>query len=133
METDLLALIVASAAVTALVSQRVTWGARPQNVTQPDIALLLVSQVTDYTMAGETALDQSLVQMDIRSSTSMASAQAIRDAVRPVLSGYLGTQGNTTFYGIFLRQVRHRVEQAEGGGMAYLIQMDWEIHSRTTA
>lgn len=133
METDLRTLILSASAVTALVGQRVTWGARPQAVTQPDIVLVNVSQTTDYHLGGESGLDSSLVQMDIRSSASMANAMAIRDTVRAVLSGYKGVTGTTTFYGIFLRQVRQRVEQAEGGGMAYLIQMDWDIQSRSAA
>ena len=130
MEPDLLSLILSSSGVTDLVGQRVTWGARPQGVGKPDIALLLVSGVPDYHMQGESGLDASLVQVDIRSDASLKAAGDIRDAVRAVLSGYSGTVGSTTFYGIFLRSVRQRVEQAEGGGMAYLIQMDWDIQSR---
>ena len=132
MEADLLSLILSASGVTDLVGQRVTWGARPQGVGKPDIALLLVSGVPDYHMQGESGLDASLVQMDIRSDASLKAAGDIRDAVRAVLSGYSGTVGSTTFYGIFLRSVRQRVEQAEGGGMAYLIQMDWDIQSRST-
>jgi len=137
MEPDLLSLILSASGVTDLVGQRVTWGARPQGVGKPDIALLLVSGVPDYHMQGESGLDASLVQMDIRSDAtsfgSLKQAGDIRDAVRAVLSGYSGTVGSTTFYGIFLRSVRQRVEQAEGGGMAYLIQMDWDIQSRAAA
>jgi hypothetical protein len=133
MEPDLLSLILSSSGVTDLVGQRVTWGARPQGVGKPDIALLLVSGVPDYHMQGESGLDASLVQVDIRSDASLKAAGDIRDAVRAVLSGYSGTVGSTTFYGIFLRSVRQRVEQAEGGGMAYLIQMDWDIQSRAAA
>lgn len=133
MEADLLSLILSSSGVTDLVGQRVTWGARPQGVGKPDIALLLVSGVPDYHMQGESGLDASLVQVDIRSDASLKAAGDIRDAVRAVLSGYSGTVGSTTFYGIFLRSVRQRVEQAEGGGMAYLIQMDWDIQSRAAA
>ena len=132
MEPDLLSLILSSSGVTDLVGQRVTWGARPQGVGKPDIALLLVSGVPDYHMQGESGLDASLVQMDIRSDASLKQAGDIRRAARAVLSGYSGTVGSTTFYGIFLRSVRQRVEQAEGGGMAYLIQMDWDIQSRST-
>ena len=131
MEPDLLSLILSASGVTDLVGQRVTWGARPQGVGKPDIALLLVSGVPDYHMQGESGLDASLVQMDIRSDASLKAAGDIRDAVRAVLSGYSGTVGSTTFYGIFLRSVRQRVEQAEGGGMAYLIQMDWDVASHT--
>lgn len=133
MEADLLSLILSASGVTDLVGQRVTWGARPQGVGKPDIALLLVSGVPDYHMQGESGLDASLVQMDIRSDASLKQAGDIRDAVRAVLSGYSGAVGSTTFYGIFLRSVRQRVEQAEGGGMAYLIQMDWDIQSRAAA
>ena len=133
MEADLLSLILSSSGVTDLVGQRVTWGARPQGVGKPDIALLLVSGVPDYHMQGESGLDASLVQVDIRSDASLKAAGDIRDAVRAVLSGYSGTVGSTTFYGVFLRSVRQRVEQAEGGGMAYLIQMDWDIQSRAAA
>lgn len=133
MEPDLLSLILSASGVTDLVGQRVTWGARPQGVGKPDIALLLVSGVPDYHMQGESGLDASLVQVDIRSDASLKAAGDIRDAVRAVLSGYSGTVGSTTFYGIFLRSVRQRVEQAEGGGMAYLIQMDWDIQSRAAA
>lgn len=133
MEADLLSLILSASGVTDLVGQRVTWGARPQGVGKPDIALLLVSGVPDYHMQGESGLDASLVQVDIRSDASLKAAGDIRDAVRAVLSGYSGTVGSTTFYGVFLRSVRQRVEQAEGGGMAYLIQMDWDIQSRAAA
>lgn len=130
-EADLRSLILANSGITTLVGQRVTWGARPQGVEQPDIVLLLVAGAPGYTMAGEDGLDQSLVQMDIRASTSLLDATAVRDAVRSALSGFSGTVGSTTFYSIFLRQVRQRAEQAEGGGMAYLIQMDWDVASHT--
>ncbi len=128
MEADLRSLVLA---ITNFAGQRVAWGTRPQGVEQPDIVLLLVAGTPGYTMAGEDGLDQSLVQMDIRVNTSLLDATAVRDAVRSVLSGFAGTVGNTTFYGIFLRQVRQRTEQAEGGGMAYLIQMDWDVASHT--
>lgn len=128
MEADLRSLVLA---ITNFAGERVAWGTRQQGVEQPDILLLLVAGAPGYTMKGEDGLDQSLVQMDIRASTSMLDAQAIRDEIRPALSGFAGTVGNTAFDGIFLRQVRQRVGQAEGGGMAYLIQMDWDVASHT--
>lgn len=130
MLADLRTLILSVSAVTALVGTRVTVGARPQGVPQPDVSLLTVSLVPDYHLQGESGLDNTLVQLDVRSKVSMIEADTIAAAIRTVLSGYKGTVGSTTFYGIFLRQVRQRVDAAEGGGIAYQVQMDWDIHSR---
>lgn len=133
MEHDLRALVLSSSAVSTLIGTRYSVAALPQGGGAPSIFAIKVSGTVDYHMRGESGIDTDLVQLDLRSTTSMAEAMSLRDAVMAVLSGYSGTVGSTEFYGVFLRQERQSIAQAEGGGMGYLIQLDFDISSRQSA
>lgn len=134
MENDLRTLILSSSAITDLVGQRVTWSLLPQASTMPAISALKVSSTVEYHMTGAAAPAAELVQIDIRDvNTTIARAVAIRDALMALLSGYRGNVGTTEFQGIFMRQERQSFAQAEGGGMGFLISIDFDIFSRQPA
>lgn len=134
MEGDLRTLILASSTITDLIGQRLTWGLLPQSSTMPCISAIKVSGSVEYHMQGASEPNADLVQIDIRDvNTTMARAMSIRDALLALLSGYRGTVGSTEFQGIFMRQERQSFAQAEGGGMGFLIQLDFDISSRQSA
>lgn len=86
--------LLADAAVSAIVT-RATWsniypGILPQGkITDVTPALVdnLISEVTDYRMAGPTGLEQMRIQIDAWASTPDA-AVALANAVKDVLSGF---------------------------------------------
>ena len=79
----------------------VAWGRRPQGSALPAIVLTIVSEVTDYTYAGATALKTTRVQADIYAA-SYAAALAVDAALVSAASGFRGVVGATEFTGIFL-------------------------------
>jgi hypothetical protein len=69
MEAELRTFLLANAALTALIGQRVTWVRRPQASGLPALTLQIVGGSPDYTMAGRVDLVGRLVQMDIWAAT----------------------------------------------------------------
>lgn len=87
------ALLLADASVSALVGgARVYAGLVPQGVTSPSVVQNLISEGSDYHMAGSSGLGQARVQVDCWATTPDA-AVALANAVMDLLSGYRGTVG----------------------------------------
>ncbi len=129
MEEDFRDLIASASAVAALVDARVYPLDIPQGAADPNITYFEVSGAPDYTYAGPVAMQQSLMQVNIRALT-YASARAVRDAVTAALSGFKGTHGETSFHGIFLRQ-RRQFSDRTGTKTYRTIQMDFDVWHRT--
>lgn len=85
MEEALIAILLKSAGMTALVSTRVHWGRAPQGATAPYVVLQVISAGTDFTMQGASGYRQSRVQADAYSQ-SYTSAKKISRAVTSALS-----------------------------------------------
>lgn len=100
MQEDLIALVLADAAVTAAVGAKVWWVRRPQGQVAPLAIMTMVSNVPAIAMAGETNWTDSRVQIDCY-ATTYAGARAVARAVSALLGGYSGTEGTTEFQGIF--------------------------------
>ena len=89
MEEDLRALLLASSGVTALVGQKVNWGAHPQGHPWPGVVLHLISDPGDHTLDGPTGMTAARVQADAWALT-YGQAVAVGRAIRAALDGYRG-------------------------------------------
>ena len=119
--------LLATAGVTALVSQRVYCGARPQGGDLPDIVINRISGAPVYTDDGNSGLSSARIQVDCYGAT-YAAAKGVAGAVFNSLSDFVGTSGGVTFQNILLEAER---DFREGGSNAseYLFstQMDFEV------
>jgi hypothetical protein len=114
MEEAIRARLLATASVTALVSQRVYCGARPQAGALPDIIINRISGAPVYTDQGESGLATARIQIDCWGLT-YSSAKTVARAVIASLSAFFGTVGSTTFQYILLDAER---DFPEGGSNA---------------
>jgi len=105
METALIAKLLASAGVTALVSTRINWSRRPQGAALPAIVLHRISGIPDYHHSGTSGLVSSRVQVDCY-GVSYGSAKAVARAVEAAITAQTFTQGATRFDVILLDNER---------------------------
>ena len=96
MEEALIAKLLATTAITTLVSNRIFVGARPQASTLPAIVVNRVSGAPLYSDDGEDGLEESRFQIDCWGST-YSSAKGLARAVRGALSAFQGTQSPVNF------------------------------------
>lgn len=97
MEADIIALMLASVPLTALVSGRIWPVSRPQNSALPGVTVTRISGAPSYADDGETGLLDARIQIDCWGS-SYATVAAVADAVTAHLSAMADvTQGGTIF------------------------------------
>ena len=105
MEANLIAKLLATAGVTALVSTRINWSRRPQGSALPAIVLHRIDGAPDYHHAGASGLVQSRVQVDCW-AVSYGAAKAIARAVETAVTAQTFTQGATRFDVILIADER---------------------------
>jgi Protein of unknown function (DUF3168) len=125
MEKGLTTKLLATSGVTALVSDRVYPGRRPQASPLPAITLSTISGGPVYTNDGETGLATARVQIDCWGST-WTSAKEVARAVTAALSAFFGESDGTTFQYVLLDSER---EFSEGGSnnAEYLYRRDLDF------
>ena len=96
MESALIAKLLATAGVTALVSTRINWSRRPQGAALPAIVLQRISGTPDVHHAGASGLVVSRVQVDCW-GVSYGSAKAVARAVETAITAQTFTQGSIRF------------------------------------
>ena len=96
MEAALIAKLLATAGVTAMVSTRINWSRRPQGAALPAIVLHRVSGTPDVHHAGASGLVVSRVQVDCW-AVSYGSAKAVARAVEAAITAQTFTQGAVRF------------------------------------
>lgn len=101
MEEALRTLLKTTAAVSAIVGTRVTWGDRRQGAGLPALVLNRVSGQSPKTLKGPTTLDQGAVQIDCYADT-YGAAKLLARAVIARLDGYRGGG----FRGVFHQSTR---------------------------
>jgi hypothetical protein len=124
MEEDLKALLVASAAITALVpASQINWGASSG---YPRIVLNRISGAQGLTMKGPDGLETALVQIDCYALSTKAAKQVSR-AVIARLDGYRGAG----FRGVFRQNTR---DGREGGSneaeRPFRVSLDFTVNWR---
>ena len=105
MEAALLAKLLATAGVTALVSTRINWSRRPQAEALPAIVLHRIDGLPDVHHGGRSGLVVSRVQADCWGST-FGSAKAVARAVENAITAQTFTQGATRFDVILIADER---------------------------
>lgn len=105
MEAALIAKLLASAGVTALVSTRINWLRRPQGEALPAIVLHRIDGTPDVHHGGASGLVVSRVQVDIWAA-SYGSAKAIARAVETAIAAQTFTQGAVRFDVILIADER---------------------------
>ena len=102
MEQALIAYLLADGGLSALVSTRVYWARRPQEIdTLPAVVLFRIGGVRDTATDGATGLVESGVQADIYGETYGAAKEAAA-ALISALNAYSGTTGGVAFQGVFV-------------------------------
>jgi len=96
MEAALIAKLLATSGITALVSTRVNWVRRPQGSALPCIVLHRIDGTPDVHHGGRSGLVQSRVQVDCWAA-SYGSAKAIARAVETAVTAQTFTQGAIRF------------------------------------
>jgi hypothetical protein len=96
MEAALIAKLLATAGITALVSTRINWSRRPQGAALPAIVLHRIDGTPDVHHAGASGLVVSRVQVDCWAA-SYGSAKAVARAVETAITAQTFTQGATRF------------------------------------
>jgi hypothetical protein len=96
MEAALIAKLLATAGITALVSTRINWSRRPQGAALPAIVLHRIDGTPDVHHAGASGLVVSRVQVDCWGA-SYGSAKAVARAVETAITAQTFTQGATRF------------------------------------
>lgn len=105
MEAALLARLLATAGLTALVSTRINWTRRPQGEALPAVVLHLIDRGPDYHTQGASGLVENRVQVDCWAS-SYKSAKAVARAVEAAVAGQSFVQGAVRFDAVFLADER---------------------------
>lgn len=127
MEEGLVAFLLASAGLTALVDNRVNWASRVAGEPTPSVVLTVVSVDRDYHLAGTSGLVATRVQIDCWAK-SYSAALAVSREIRTLLSGYRGAMGSVRVQGVFLASERQSFEQGSGGEDFYRVSLDIFLH-----
>lgn len=124
MEEDLVARLVADAAIAALVGEEVSWGDRVRGAPLPAITLLMVSPGTDYDHGGANGEDEPRIQFDCWGATADEAA-AVKRAVKACMETP-ATVGDTKFDEGFL-DAESWIDEGEqdGGETLFRISQDY--------
>jgi hypothetical protein len=116
MEAALIAKLLATSGVTALVSTRINWSRRPQGEALPSIVLTRISGQPDVHHGGASGLVESRVQADCWGST-YKTAKDVARAVQTAITAQGFTQGTIRFDVILLDSERD--DTFDESGVAY--------------
>jgi hypothetical protein len=97
----LIARLLETSGVSALVANRVWPGVVPQGSPLPAVVVNLISGAPEYTDDGETDISSARVQVDAWALTFDA-AKAVSRATKAALSGFAGTQDAVTFHFVMI-------------------------------
>lgn len=131
MEEAIIARLLGTSGVAALVGARVYPGSVPQGEAMPAVVINVISGGPLYADDGEVGLDNVRIQIDCWGET-YSSAKLLAREVRESLSAFSGTVDEVTFPYILLDTIR---DMREGGGnqTEYLFRtnMDFIVWSET--
>lgn len=126
MEAALIAKLLASAGVTALVSTRINWLRRPQGSALPAVVLTRVSGQPDYHHGGASGLSVSRIQADCYGVT-YGSAKAVARAIEAAVTASSFTEGAVRFDVILLDAERDSTSE-EGPDTLFRTSLDLMVH-----
>lgn len=123
-----------SAAVNAIVGQRIAPWESTQSLTLPNITYLRVSSNREHIMAGSDGFCHAMIQIDCWAATYSA-AKDLAEAVRRTLDGYKGTvQGH--YIGVIQNTMDRDVPQRLSTGSErslFRVLQEYRVSFRETA
>lgn len=122
MEAALRTYLLASAGLSALIGDRLTWGFTSQGGALPRATMERISGGPEYADEGEISLSETRVQIDCYGATSEA-VRAVYAAIRARISGAQFVQSGITF-NIFIDSVRDEADAYEGGRQEHRVSLD---------
>jgi len=125
-EDGLYAKLVATSAVTALVSARIYPQIAPQSADLPLAVYQVVAEVPENHSTGDTGTHRMLVQVGCW-ATTQASAKAIGDAIETALVGW--TDADNGVGSCLMQDRRYNFEAADDGSQTHTfgVSMDFAI------
>jgi hypothetical protein len=133
MEESLIAFLLASTGLAALVGTRITWHAREQGAGLPAVVLHLIDRVPVYSDEGHAGLDATRVQINCLATDATASAGKsktilVARAVRAALSSVAMTYQGVTFQGVFPDIIdQDLTPEIVGGVTVYGRSLDYQL------
>lgn len=131
MEAALIAHLLATAGITALVGDRITWGRRDQGGTLPAIVLHRIDGAPDYHLDGPSGLVASRVQVDCW-GLSYGSAKTVARAVDTAISGARFTRGAIRFDAVLIVDERDTTFD-ETATALFRTSLDLAVHHAAAA
>jgi hypothetical protein len=125
MMEGLIARLLGTSGVTALVGNRVSPGRRPQAGPLPDIVLTTISGAPVYSDQGEHGLASARVQIDCWGRT-YTEAKAVARAVKASISAFVGSAGGVTFQYI-LRDTERDFNEGGGNAAEYFFRTNLDV------
>ncbi|OLP56669.1 hypothetical protein BJF92_11310 [Rhizobium rhizosphaerae] len=122
MEESLMAHLLASTDLTAIVGQRIRYGRASQTDARPFVVLQVVSGSETYTMAGPSGYRVSRLQVDCYAESYATAKRAVR-AVRAALSDF--REGG--IQGVFIDSERD-LPAADAGNVSTLFRSSIDIN-----
>jgi hypothetical protein len=131
MEESVISYLIGSSALQSLGVSNVYLTRAPQNVAVPYATMQRISGNRDMHMQGPSGLVSSRVQIDCYGLTYAASKKVAR-AVEARLSGFSGSNGSTTFDGIFLDAERDDYSDDATPSKLFRTSLDFIIWHKET-
>lgn len=125
MEEGIIARLLATSGVTALVSARVYPGRRPQASPLPAIDVSSIGGAPIYTDDGESGLASARIEVNCWGET-YTSAKTVARAVKASLSAFVGTAGGITFQNVLLDAERD-FNESGGNASEYLFRTNLDV------
>ena len=122
-----MAVLAASAPVTALAGARVGWHARVQGQGLPAVTMHVVSRQDGIAHDGPTGLAAVRVQANCAAET-YPEALALTRAVRAALHGFKGAVGGVQLQGVFADGERNLPSGEDAPAPFAEIAMDFSVH-----
>lgn len=117
MEEAVIAKLLATAGVAALVGTRIYPGSRPQASALPAVVMTVISKTPSYSDDGEDGIAEARVQLDCWGAT-YSSAKTLARAVTAALSAFGGTASGVVFHYIAL-DLEHDIQEPGSGAQSY--------------
>ncbi|RZJ44972.1 MAG: DUF3168 domain-containing protein [Brevundimonas sp.] len=126
MEAALIAELLATTNLTALVGQRINWLRRSQGAALPAVVLHRIDGTPDYHLTAASGLVESRIQADCWGRT-LAESLAVANAVEAALSGRRFERGVIRFDAILIAD-RRDDSFDESGSALFRSSLDLMVH-----
>lgn len=123
MEKAFIYMLLNTAAISSIVSDRIYWIEKTQSNANPYVVLQVVTATRGLHYASHDGHKESRVQVDCWAKT-FAQAKAIGDAIQVRALNFIGTIEGVFFQGIFLDSERHGIDAAVVPDKLFRVSID---------